>query len=190
MQIPARHSQFESFSSSCLHWFKTEYKITDKIINWENTFLLIWVRSLIMKYFIHFILFYPFVLIDFWFELWWHMCLYCVFWECVFIIFEKKIIKFKNIKRPWIHCISVCEEDSIWQIDSMLAAFSFMPSKKINNNIFIWLFLFYFFFSMLSLMATWVLSKYITMIWNKGEKNHCKHHSKANHSNCEIYQLV
>ena len=26
---------------------------------------------------------------------------------------------------------------------------------------------------MLSLMATWVLLKYITMIWNKGEKNHC-----------------
>ena len=48
----------------------------------------------------------------------------------------------------------------------MLAAFSFMPSKKINNNIFIWLFLFYFF--------SYVVSDghmgSLEMIWNKGKK--------------------
>ena len=35
-----------------------------------------------MKYFIHFILFYPFVLIDFWFELLWHVFVLCVLRVC------------------------------------------------------------------------------------------------------------
>ena len=35
-----------------------------------------------MKYFIHFILFYPFVLIDFWFELSWHVFVLCVLKVC------------------------------------------------------------------------------------------------------------
>ena len=64
-----------------------------------------------MKYFIHFILFYPFVLIDFWFELLWHVFVLCVLtesvWECGFIIFVKKIIKFENKDLEYIVFLSV-----------------------------------------------------------------------------------
>ena len=69
-----------------------------------------------MKYFIHFILFYPFVLIDFWFELSSHVFVLCVLRasESVgLLFFVKKIIKFKNKDLKYIVFLSVHLVD--WQ---------------------------------------------------------------------------